>query len=261
MFFFPRLGKGWVVIEMVITGQAHYLAFQMVWIGHLAEKEPFFLGGGLDMQVAEIQDGRQKSPDVGRDVLQSGKVKFADLAVEKSLLLDIDDPFGRDDPDVVAVVDPNQEKIEPTDHQENVLDEKEEGAERFVGKDGKHHQGRNRSADQEDERQTQEQQLLENVEPVTVDDPDYFFLVVMGSEVETHMAIFLSLSFEFRIKIEKFILRHWKSIIQNSVQIGNDDSMSSNGIIRNRMMFVKNNAAKTAVKTSKVSAGWVCPKE
>ncbi len=168
-----------------IAREGHNLVFDGEGVADLAEDEALFLGRCLDIDVAEIEHGRDETAHLARDVLDALETQFANITGEESFLFDIDDALVGDDPDVEVVVDPNEETVEPQKKEKRVLGKEEKGQEVGVDTVRKHEGDDRETADQEKNEQEDNAELNEDVEPVAMGDAQHLFVLVLALEMET----------------------------------------------------------------------------
>lgn len=118
------------------AGELHHHVFDRVGIGNLSEDEASLFGRGLDIDIAEIENGRNEAVDDGSHVLDPGELKLADFTAEEALLLDIDDAFTGDNPDVEVVIYPDEERIEPEKEQESIEQKSQEDGRELIWRKG-----------------------------------------------------------------------------------------------------------------------------
>lgn len=130
-----------IVIEGAL-GKFHHGVFDEVGIRDLAENKMILFAGGLNGHVAKIKHGREDTFDGGGDVLDAGKIEFADVPYKQPFLFDVDDALIGDDPDIEVVIDPQEETENPDKDEEGVLNKEEEariGGSQHFRKQERHH--------------------------------------------------------------------------------------------------------------------------
>jgi len=122
MNFFADDGAEIVCFFFFITFlQIHHQVFNSVRVGNVLEDEALFFCGGLNIEIAIVEKSGDDTLDFDRDVLDIFQLQFADAAGEKTFLLDVDNPFIGDDPNVKIVVNPNDEKKQPNKNKKNIF--------------------------------------------------------------------------------------------------------------------------------------------
>lgn len=173
-----------------VVRHIHYGVFDAIGIGDLVKNEAFPFAGALHVDIAEIQDGWEKSLDLARRVLDTEEENFAHMADEETSLLDVDDALIGDDPDIEVIVDPSEETEEPEKDKERVFDEEKERPINATQKLRIEEPESDEGADDGDESQQKRDELHENIEPMPVNDEENFFVGVLPFEVKSSVEIF-----------------------------------------------------------------------
>ena len=87
--------------------------FDAIGIGDLKKYEAFLLTGCLDVDISVIQERGNDADNLGSDILNLGELQLRNVAVEKSLLADVDDAFIRHNPSVEIEIKPQDEEKIP----------------------------------------------------------------------------------------------------------------------------------------------------
>ena len=162
-----------------VSRHIHNGILDAVRVGDFVKQKSLLFAGWLNEDIAIVQNRGEKPFDFARRVLNTEEKYFAHMADEESSLLDIHDAFVGNDPHVEIVVDPNEESEEPQEDKKRVFDEEEEGAINAAQKLGISKSKRDEYADNGNKSEKEWQELDENIEPVSVNNEEDFFVVIL----------------------------------------------------------------------------------
>ena len=165
-----------------VARHVHDGVFDAVRIGNFVKLEAFLFPGGLDEDVAVVEHGREEPFHFTCGVLNAEEVELAHGSDEKSFLFDVHDAFGGDNPDVEVVVDPDKKREEPEENEKHALDEGEESpvdGDKCIGiNEGKEYKG----TENDEKPDYKGNKLHEDVEPVTMNHVEDFFISILPLE-------------------------------------------------------------------------------
>jgi hypothetical protein len=95
------------------SGSRHDEIFDALWIGDLDKFKLLLSSGGLDLDIAEVEEGLYEPLKLDRSILDAIHVEFGCRAIEETVLGAVDNPPIGDDPDVERVHGKLIEKDEP----------------------------------------------------------------------------------------------------------------------------------------------------
>lgn len=173
-----------------VAGHIHDDIFDAVGIGNFVKQESFAFAGALHVDIAVIENGWEETFDFARGVLDAKEKDVAHVSNEKTALFDIDDAFIGDNPDVQIVVYPNQETEKPEENEEGVFDEEKKGAIDRAQEVGRENAEDDDGADDNNRSHHEGNKLYENIEPVTVNHEENFFIGILSFEVKGSVEIF-----------------------------------------------------------------------
>ncbi len=162
-YFFGRVG----------AREPHHHVFDDVGIGNLLKHKSFLLGSCLYVHIAKIEEGREEPFNRRGDVLNTGELELADLAIEEALLLDIDDTFARNDPDIEVVINPRQKSIYPEKQEKSTEGKGEEGGRQERHGVRKENWNGYKQSHIHDREQTDIEIVQSNIQPVAVNNAQH----------------------------------------------------------------------------------------
>lgn len=115
--------------------------------------------------------------------MDTGKAKLADVPCEESSLLDIDDAFIGDNPNIEIVIDPGQESVDPHEEQNGALDKSKEWGILKSSSFREQKREKGNTAKKEERKKQAYAKLDSDIEPVTMDDLENLFILVLSLEV------------------------------------------------------------------------------
>lgn len=101
---------------------------------HAFKQEVRLLSGGLDVDVAVLEDSLEHAVGFGGDVLDACEVEFGGDALEEAVLFNIDDALIGDDPGVEVVIRELDEGKQPDGEEVDGEEDREDGAEKWLVK-------------------------------------------------------------------------------------------------------------------------------
>ena len=159
-------------IRAITLGDFHNSVLDFVRIWHHTKEKSLLFTGGLYEDVAEIKDSRNDALHGRGDVLDTGEVEFADMAIEESLLLDIHNALVGDDPDVEVVINPGEKTEKPYENEESIFHKDEEflptGTEYIRKKKEEYYE----ASDEKKRKKKNKKETRKDIEPVAMDDLD-----------------------------------------------------------------------------------------
>lgn len=168
---------------MGALGYFHNDIFDSIRIWNHVEEKALFFSGGLHEDFTIIENGRDDSFHGDSYVLDIREIKLAYMTIKHSFLLDIDDAFIRDDPDIEIVVNPREKTEEPNKNKERVFQESKEAClirAQEVRKKKCEDEG---TYNKEKSKQKKEEKVRKDIEPMTMDYLDNLFVFSLTSEM------------------------------------------------------------------------------
>jgi len=162
----------------------HYLVLDLVWIWYLPEKKTFSFGRGLNKNIAVIEKGRDYAHHLGCDVLDAAQFQLAHRAMKKPRLFDVNYAKIGDDPNVEIVVDPDQEKNRPDEHEKNIFQKRKKQTKGRIYKSGEKPGQIYRAGEQNNQHQENQEHLLQNIKPVPMNHQDNLFSIFLSVEMK-----------------------------------------------------------------------------
>lgn len=163
--------------------QLHDQILYAIRIWDVVKNELFLLGSCLHLDVAIIEESRNYAVDVSGDILDLFHAQLTSFSGKKAFLLDVDDALVSHDPDVEIVIDPNDEKSDPNEHEEQVADEGEECPIHLVVRVGKDESRQTIGSEKKGEHDEDDEELAQDVEPMAVQDQKDLFIFPLTVEM------------------------------------------------------------------------------
>src|SRR3989338_1440341 len=161
----------------------HYHILDAIRIRHPPEYEAAFFPGGLYLDIAVIEHGRDDAGDGRRDVLDAGEVQFAYVPYEQPALFDVDDALIGDDPDIEVIIDPGQKTEKPDEYEQGIFHEQEQARVRGIEYLWEQERKSEQARDEEERQHQHDEKVGEDIEPVAMDDMDNFFIRLLTLEM------------------------------------------------------------------------------
>lgn len=159
-------------IRAIMFGDFHNGVLDFVRIRHHTKEKSLLFTGSLHGDVAEIKDSRNDALHGRGNVLDTGEVEFADMAIEKPLLLDIHNALVGDNPDVEVVINPGEKTEKPYKNEESIFHKDEEsllaGTEYIRKKKEEYY----KASDEKKRKKKNKKETRKDVEPVAMNDLD-----------------------------------------------------------------------------------------
>ncbi len=165
-----------------VARHVHDSVFDAVGIGNFVKLEAFLLPGGLNEYVTVVEHGREEPFHFTCGILDAEEIEFTHGSDEESFLLDVYDAFGGDNPDVEVVVNPDKKREEPEKNEEHTFDESEESpvdSDKCIGIDK---EKEDKDTENDEEPDYKGNKLYENIEPVTMNHVEDFFISILPFE-------------------------------------------------------------------------------
>lgn len=173
-------------IDLVValgTEAFHDHILHVVWVGDTAEEEVILFRGGLNLHIAEVENGRDHPTYFRGYILDAREFQLAHGSDEKALLLDVDDALIGDDPNIEKVVDPDEKSVEPDEEDERVLDEEYKsehlGTQSLRIEEGNEGQ----RAEEHRDKEYDHEEMRRDIEPVPMNNTEHRFALALTLEM------------------------------------------------------------------------------
>src|SRR3989338_68649 len=127
-FFLKQMKVSLVFLHQLDDGLGHPGR-----VGNLLEDKPRLLGGSLDVDRAEVEEGWQDALELGGDILDPEQLLLGGFPGEQTFLFNIDDSPVGNDPGVEVVVNEAVEDKDPDVEVEDAQKQQEDSLEDFIG--------------------------------------------------------------------------------------------------------------------------------
>jgi hypothetical protein len=179
--------------RFIILFQAHDQILDIVGVGNFFEFEPLRFTGGLDIDIAVIEKSRDDAHDISRDILNLIQFQFAYFPGKKAVLLNVDDPFVGDDPDIKIIVDPNEGKKYQDKHGKGAFKQGKKSGIFRIFRDGEKERKKDMAAKQEDKHQKNQKKTGYDIEPMAMESGDGDLVFSIAGDVSGDESMHISL--------------------------------------------------------------------
>lgn len=163
----------------------HDNILDFVGIRDHSKHESFLFCCGLYRNITKIEYSREYAVDTCRHILNVTKIELTDMSIKETSLFYVDDTFIGDDPGIKIIINPGEKSEKPNKQKKSVFKKEKKLFLRYVEKIRKKKKKKNKTRKKERRKEENKNKTRENIEPMTMNDFDYFLAISLPSEMKT----------------------------------------------------------------------------